>query len=217
MCIRDSPLTHPVFGYLLSNLIYNLIGSFHSEENINIIELGAGNGTLAYDIKKSLNTLGCKNFSYEPIDKLSSNSVEKIYTHNEKKIEKANGIIISNELFDALPHHLYEIKNNEVYEKYVIYKNNKYEEILDKPSDSCISKRIKKIDKSFDNVVGEVYCSENTIFDSFIDYLNKGYILTIDYGLNEKDLFYNGKKNSNVSVINDHNSVSYTHMTLPTI
>ena len=81
-----SPLTHPVFGYLLSNLIYNLIGSFHSEENINIIELGAGNGTLAYDIKKSLNTLGCKNFSYEPIDKLSSNSVEKIYTHNEKKI-----------------------------------------------------------------------------------------------------------------------------------
>ena len=194
-----------MFGYLLSNLIYNLIGSFHSEENINIIELGAGNGTLAYDIKKSLNTLGCKNFSYEPIDKLSSNSVEKIYTHNEKKIEKANGIIISNELFDALPHHLYEIKNNEVYEKYVIYKNNKYEEILDKPSDSCISKRIKKIDKPFDNVVGEVYCSENTIFDSFIDYLNKGYILTIDYGLNEKDLFYNGKKNSNVSVINDHN------------
>ena len=52
-----------MFGYLLSNLIYNLIGSFHSEENINIIELGAGNGTLAYDIKKSLNTLGCKNFS----------------------------------------------------------------------------------------------------------------------------------------------------------
>ena len=190
---------------MLSNLIYNLIGSFESKEDIKIIEFGAGNGTLAYDIKKSLNTLGCKNFTYEPIDKLPSNSVEKIYTYDEKKIQRSNGIIISNELFDALPHHLYEIKNNKVYEKYVIWKNNKYEEILDSPSDSCISKRIKKIDKSFDNAVGEVYCSQSSIFNSFIAYLNKGYIVTIDYGLSEKDLFYNGKKNSNISVINDHN------------
>ena len=32
----------------------------------------------------------------------------------------------------------------------------------------------------------------------------RAYIISIDYGLNEKDLFYNGKKKSNVSVIHNH-------------
>jgi len=199
-------LTHPVFGYLLSNLISNLIDTFDNKEIIKISEFGAGNGTLAYDIKKSLASFGYKNFSYEAFDRSITDSVEKVERFDPKKIKKANRIIISNELFDALPHHIFEIKNKKIFEKYVEFKNNKLIEVLDEPSSncSCIINRINRLSKPIDNCVGEVFCSKNSIFQSFKSSCDRAYIISIDYGLNEKDLFYKGKKKSNLSVIHNH-------------
>ena len=200
-----APLTHPAFGFLISILICNLIESFNTKEKIVINEFGAGNGTLAYDVSKSLNLLGYKNFKYNAIDKLNSDSVTPIISIDEKKSQKQNGIILANELFDALPHHLFVIKKNKLYEKYVELKGDKFIEVLDRPSDNCIQKRISLIEENIDNSTGEIFCEKNSIFDLFKSNINKGYILTIDYGMSENNLFFKGKKNSNISVINNHN------------
>ena len=122
-----------------------------------------------------------------------------------KNLDKSNGIILSNELFDALPHHLFYVKDGNVFEKYVEINNNKFSEILDKPSDDCIEKRLSDIGYNLDNIQGEIMCKKHQMVNKFISVLDKGYILSIDYGMKEKDLFYNGKKNSFMSVINNHN------------
>ena len=82
-------MTHPIFGYLLSNLISNLIDSFGSKEIIKISEFGAGNGTLAYDIKKSLASFGYKKFSYEAFDRSITESVEQVDRYDQKKNKKS--------------------------------------------------------------------------------------------------------------------------------
>ena len=104
-----------------------------------------------------------------------------------------------------MPHHLFVIKKNKLYEKYVELKGDKFIEVLDEPSDNCIQNRISLIKKNIDNSTGEIYCEANSIFDLFKSNINKGYILTIDYGMSENNLFFQGKKNNNLSVINDHN------------
>ena len=104
-----------------------------------------------------------------------------------------------------MPHHLFVIKKNKLYEKYVELQGEDFIEVLDEPSDNCIQNRISLIEKNIDNSTGEIYCETNNIFDLFKSNINKGYIVTIDYGMSENNSFFQGKKNNNLSVINDHN------------
>ncbi|MBK89673.1 MAG: hypothetical protein CL772_00665 [Chloroflexi bacterium] len=199
-----APLSHPLFGYLISIFLDKLISSFKQTDEITIFEFGAGNGTLAYDITNGLEAIRQKNYKYVAIDITESNSIFPVI-NDLKNLDKSNGIILSNELFDALPHHLFYVKDGNVFEKYVEINNNKFSEILDEPSDDCIEKRLSDITYNLDNIQGEIMCKKHQMVNKFISVLDKGYILSIDYGMKEKDLFYNGKKNSFMSVINNHN------------
>ncbi len=197
-------MTHPLFGYLIAIFLDKLIQSFNSKKEITIFEFGAGNGTLAYDITNGLKKIGQKNYKYVAIDLSESKTIFPVI----KKIDdlsKSNGIIITNELFDAIPHHLFSMQNGEIFEKYVEIKNGKFIETLDSPSDQCIKKRIEKVSTNLVDIEGEVLCKEYNIANTFNSLLKKGYILTIDYGMREKDLFYNGKTKAFMNVINNHN------------
>ena len=82
----------------------HLIKSFNTDEKITIYEFGAGNGTLAFDITKALSFFDQKNYTYIAIDRNESNYIYKV--ENYKNFNKSKSIILSNELFDAIPHHL---------------------------------------------------------------------------------------------------------------
>jgi len=64
---------------------------------------------------------------------------------------------------------------------------------------------LQKISTKLIDVEGEILCKEYNIANKFHSLLKTGYILTIDYGMREKDLFYNGKKKTFMNVINNHN------------
>ena len=104
-----------------------------------------------------------------------------------------------------MPHHLFTVRNGIIFEKYVEMHNDEFKETIDLPSDNCITDRLNDISSNLENIEGEVMCCKNIIWDKFNSLIDKGYILTFDYGMREKDLFYNGKKNSFMSVINNHN------------
>ena len=168
-----------------------------------IYEFGAGNGTLAYDITKALDLFGQKNYTYKAIDRNESNYIYEV--KNYKNFKKSKSIILSNELFDAIPHHLASIQEGKIYEKYVELKNDKFIEVLDLPSDCCIEKRLSKVNEKIISSESEIMCKNYQIKEKFNSIISEGYVLTIDYGMIEKDLFYNGKKKSLMSVINNHN------------
>ncbi len=181
----------------------HLIKSFNTDEKITIYEFGAGNGTLAFDITKALSFFDQKNYTYKAIDRNESNYIYKV--ENYKNFNKSKSIILSNELFDAIPHHLVSIIDGKIYEKYVELKNDKFNEVLDLASCNCIEKRLKKINEKITNADVEIMCKDYQVKEQFQSIISEGYVLTIDYGMNEKDLFYSGKKKSFMSVINNHN------------
>jgi len=189
---------------LISIFLDKLIQSLNTKNKVKIFEFGAGNGTLAYDITNGLKAIGQRNYKYIAIDRAESKSIFPVIKEVDN-YPKSEGIIISNELFDAIPHHLFSVQNGEIFEKYVEIKNEKFIESFDAPSDSCIKNRLEKISTNLTNTDGEILCKEYKITNKFKSLIEKGYILTIDYGMREKDLFYNGKKKSFMSVINGHN------------
>ena len=117
-----SPLTHPLFGYLISIFLDKLIQSFNTKNEVKIFEFGAGNGTLAYDITNGLKAIGQRNYKYIAIDRSESKSIFPVIKEVDN-YPKSESIIISNELFDAIPHHLFSVQNGEIFEKYVEIKN----------------------------------------------------------------------------------------------
>ena len=203
---KTSPLTHPVFGFLISIFLSYLINNLNNSKTVQITEFGAGNGTLGFDIIEHLDNFTNTKFKYNAIDRVESdNSLIKTTLANKLE-DNVEGIIISNELFDAIPNHLFKISENKVLEKYVELKGDNFIEILDEPSDKCIENKLLKINNLPNNFTGEIRCKDNEIFKQINSHIEKGFILTIDYGMSEKQYFNISNKNGLLSVINNHSS-----------
>ena len=65
-----------------------------------------------------MSLFGQKNYTYKAIDRNESNYIYKVENYKNFN-NKSKSIILSNELFDAIPHHLVSIKDGKIYEKYV--------------------------------------------------------------------------------------------------
>ena len=170
---QTSPLTHPVFGFLISIFLSHLINNLKSSKIVQITEFGAGNGTLGFDIIEHLDKLTDTNFKYNAIDRVKSeNSLIKTTSAN-KLDDNAEGIIISNELFDAIPNHLFKISENKILEKYVELEGDNFIETFDDPSDKCIENKLLKIKNLPNNFTGEIRCKDNEIFKQINYHIKK--------------------------------------------
>ena len=167
-------------------------------KKINIIELGAGNGELMYQIIKVFNKfkLNCNYFILEKSQylkkiqkkKLSSNKV--IWIKSINQIKTGPNIFLANEFFDALPIKQFIKKNKKWFEiKVSKNKNGNFEKI------NSIT-NIKKLEKQI-----KINLSDNQKFIEFspLTYkflkiiskkINKlhGGLLIIDYGYLNKEM-----------------------------
>jgi len=162
-----------------------------------IVEYGAGNGMLCNDILTEL----CKNselfdqLKYCVIEKGSSFKKRKAGYINDKvncydnirEILPFDGCVLSNELIDNLPVHQVVMKN-ELMEVFVGYENG-FVEIL-KPA----SPELKNYFAELDVVLAEGFRTEvnlNAInwMQDIAAVLQKGFVLTIDYGYSSSNLY----------------------------
>ena len=127
-------ITSPNISNIFSEMIFLWIISywekFHAGKNINIVELGAGNGEMMFQIigsarrfKKFYNKC---NFSiYEKSNKLIKVQKEKLKKYEVKWIKNLNilknkpTIFFGNEFLDALPIKQFINYNNIWYERYI--------------------------------------------------------------------------------------------------
>ena len=131
-------ITSPNVSIMFSEMIAIWLISFWekmgSPKNINIIELGAGNGEMMLQILKTIENFkifksSSNFFIYEKslyLTKIQKNKIKFKnikWINNLKKISKFPSIFIANEFFDALPIKQFINKGNSWYEKYRINKN----------------------------------------------------------------------------------------------
>jgi len=196
--IKGDYITAPNISILFCEMIAIWFVSFWESLNkpnkINFVELGPGNGDLCVSFIKTLRNfpklynatnimLYEKSQKLKKIQKKRINSNKVSWINDLKLIKKNPTIFFGNEFLDALPIKQFKKVDNNIYEKYVSFKNDKLNFIFKKALKKQISKlEIFNLTKSKGIIeFPEHGFRELDIVCSKIKKLNGG-ALFIDYG-----------------------------------
>ncbi|WP_448583250.1 SAM-dependent methyltransferase [Thermocrinis sp.] len=184
-----SPELDSIFGYSIGELIFKLIQDY---KNPIILELGAGRGTLAYDILSFLKTNHpsfferVKYFIYDFSPKLRGRQRQVLKAFEDKvdwvdELPSLSGFVLSNEFFDCFPVRLVR-GDRELY-----LEDGK--EIWLPLEDERVKQYMRRLNLNDANVVYEICLDCVDFLEKLSKSLEMGYILTVDYGYLEQPPF----------------------------
>ena len=189
-----SPLAHPVFGALLGRQLYQIWNIMGNPDKFLIVEQGAGNGTLAYDVLDYIERAApifYEQLTYIAID-CTPSPFESTNRHENLEYLRSYGLpafggegcIISNELIDAYPVHRFRVDHSKLTESYVhMDSEGGFVEIFDEPSTGLLSQRLQDLDIPLrDGLKGEINLYIDDWAKSISSCLDSGAAITIDYG-----------------------------------
>ena len=192
------------FGQLFAIQLWDMWQIMNFPKPFNIVEMGGGNGSTAYDILNYIQTF-YPDFS-KVIDYILIEESPKLIHKQQKKLETFTeiditwktwreipdnsliGCCFSNELIDAFPVHLLTIKKGELQEIYITQYRDKLTEIDGKISNQKLQDYFKLVDINLltedypEDYRTEVNLAALEWLSTVSNKLKKGYILTIDYG-----------------------------------
>ncbi len=202
---RGDFITAPNISILFSEMIaiwcISYWESFGFPKNINIIELGGGNGEMMYQMNKVFEKFdkfekSKKCYILEKSQLLKNIQRKKLFSYkiswvnSLNKIKNGPNIFLANEFFDSLPIKQFVKKKNKWFEKKIEKKNNGNFKIVDKITN--IKKLENKIginlsaEQKFIEFSPEAY-NYLEIISKKIKFLHGG-LLIIDYGYLEKKM-----------------------------
>jgi len=211
----------PVFGKTIANTFVELL-SYISDHHYTILEIGGGDGRFARDV---LNGIKEKNKSFyekttyfmietSPFhQKIQEEQVKDHFDHMkwvdclEDIPQPFEGVIFSNELVDAFPVHMVQMKNGELQEVFVTWdeEQQKFIEILDHVTDLSIDQYFKKQNIELkEEQIAEVNIDAIEWLQSISRFLHKGYLITIDYGYPAEELYASHRQNGSLMCYHKH-------------
>lgn len=199
-----APLISPLFAKCLAKQCSSIITKL---PNASILEIGAGTGIFASDLLRELDKLNClpeKYYILEISETLRKRQQEFFHANQKEMLNKIiwldniaditnfSGVIIANEVIDALPIHCFKNTNQQMQERFVTYKQDKFIWLDDTPSTPLLTKKLAELQQKFN--FSEDYISEINL--NVIDWLislekilQQGILLLIDYGYNQKEYY----------------------------
>jgi len=191
--------TAPLLGKIFSRSLTKQILDCFLELDKNIIEIGAGNGQLAKDLIVELTEQNLDLKKYYIQEKslilreqqqiflknnLSKDQFDKVQWINDFP-DNYNGVIIANELFDAIPTNVFETSSHKIYERCVAFEENKFL-WRTRP---CVSKFDYQLTLPSTNIIFEYSDLYKELMESFSK-TQKSIFFIIDYGMEEHQLFH---------------------------
>ena len=212
-------ITSPDITYIFSEMIglwaFMFKKNVNKKKNLNIIELGAGNGNMMKHIIKVFNKLS-KNpdatnfyiFEKSPLlKKIQKNNLKNFdlkWIKNLAEIRNGVNLFIGNEFLDSLTVKQFIKKNDEWYERYIVEDKNLRKIVNIKIN---INKYEKKFGINFSNKQNfiELPIKQIQFINLISDYIkrNEGGVLFIDYGYN------GGKMFDSLQAVKNHKKVNY--------
>src|SRR6478752_95964 len=211
-----SPYLSASFGAMIGRQIEEM-WEILEKKPFKIIEFGAGTGILCHDILDYLknNPLLYDDLTYCIIEKSSSmQEMEKKHLHEKvswynsiQDISEINGCVLSNELVDNFSVHQV-IMEDQLYEIFVDFKDDCFTEIL-KPARKELldyfSELNVELPKRFRT---EVNLEAISWIKEVAKSLNKGYVITIDYGSSSSELYNMRRSCGTLLCYNKHHNDS---------
>ncbi|BBO16636.1 SAM-dependent methyltransferase, MidA family [Candidatus Brocadia pituitae] len=219
-----SPAVHRMFGELIAKQLEEM-WMIMGKELFTVVEMGANRGWLCHDIIQSVvheYPEFYSNFHYiivesNPYAREKQRSLleslegteEKVswhtYTEDGFSFDKIRGCFLSNEFVDALPVHRLKMKNKVLKETYVGYNGVNFCEIDDAVSVPALQKYLEtnKISLEEDQVC-EVNLGAADWLRHVSEKLDKGFIITIDYGDTRDGLYHENMREGTLRCYYDH-------------
>jgi len=208
-----APQISTIFSKCLASQCTQILEDF---KNPFILEIGAGTGIMAKDLLLDLekhNSLPEKYLILEISEDLKSRQqnllkqsipqyIDNIIWLDSLPKKKFNGLIIANEVLDALPVKRFKKESNLFKEAKVTSINNNFHWV-----DTLVCDELKifleNIERKLSKTFVEDYCSEINIglkiwLDSVQSVMNKGVILLVDYGYSMSDYYHPSKFDGNL-------------------
>lgn len=200
-----APVTSPLFARCFAHQLREIFKSFPVYQ---VLELGPGTGHFAKDLLLALKEFGIsvQYYLYEKNLNLRQKQ-KKFFQLNCPQLldhmiwldqlpHEFKGIIIANEVLDALPVRCFTIKNHEIKERMVAFKNNEFifeEAVPDFELKKIISTLCDTYDLP-DHYTSEINLKLTPFLQSVIQSLSQGVILFSDYGYGQSE-YYHPKRN----------------------
>ena len=195
-----SPIAHPAFGALIAVQLHTMWKTLNRPSPFWAIEAGPGNSVLASDILKFAASHFrdfSKSIHYVTIDRaITTNHHESRQPLSSVRgsglpFKGVVGCVLSNELIDAFPVHRFEILDGRPQEVFVtLDSDNRFTERIGPPTTPLIAERISALDRKLrDGFRGEVNPGIRPWMAEVADALERGYVLTIDYGYEAAELY----------------------------
>lgn len=188
-----SPHMHPMFGQILADAFVFYFDLCSKPKPFHIVELGAGEGLLREQILTRL-----RHWYPQIYEQVEYMSVEV----NEALPDEIQGVVFSNELFDALPVHRVRVRGGEVREIFV----NFGDQISEKEGDITDSRILNYMKLGFDR-----WCEGNEYevnlrmvdqLEALEHRIKSGVVLTIDYGYDWEE--YNSEERASGTLLCYH-------------
>lgn len=189
-----SPHLHRIFGEAVGLQIYEMLMHLDMNEELKVVEIGGGKGYLAEGV---LTTLAGKhadlNVEYLIVEKnrkwaerqqwyLSGYKNPLRWVCSIDEISPFNGVILSNELFDAFPVHLIEYRAG-FKEVFLEVRSGEIVEVLYNIEDLELLEYIKEYEiPRIEGYRTEVNLDMKRFLSALSAVLREGFVLTIDYG-----------------------------------
>lgn len=224
-----SSSVHPIFGELLAKQLLQMVSALgEGESGYTLIEMGAGKGTLCFDILRTVQKEAPSIFS-----RLRYIIIEKSPAFRERQRERLKplfpsqvrweetvpdrfvGVLFSNELLDAMPAHRLRIDQESIQEIYVDWRDDRFVETLGPLSTPRLLDYLEKIKVRFDRP------TEIEINLQAVDWMRRigaslaqGYVITIDYGYPAEVLYASRRPKGTFLCYYRHttNEIPYDHV-----
>jgi SAM-dependent MidA family methyltransferase len=220
-----APQMSPLFAHTIGNQVAEVLAELqdkklnsfsqtHADATLapSILELGAGTGKLACDLLlklKDIEQLPGQYFILEVSDHLRQVQRENLQKKLPEDVfvrviwlttlpENFNGVMLANEVLDALPVHLVHHQADGLYEQGVSLEANGFV-FKDKPFSNCATQQsIADYAKLLDLPIGYIteFCpAASGLVASLANALQYGAILLIDYGFSARE-YYHPQRNA---------------------
>lgn len=219
---ETSPEVHPIFGYLWARQVLECWEQLGRPASFDLVEVGAGSGAFMASILTWLRARAPECFTAthpvvldghaHRLDQqratLGARGFEAEHALTEDWLSRSGtttGIVISNEFFDALPVHLVERDGDDLREVYVTVEDGRLALQTGALSTSEVTAYFERLGLlPGDGARAEVSLAAREAMQRIAARIEHGYILTIDYGYEARELYASWRTQGTLMAFRGH-------------
>lgn len=204
-----APECSPLFARCLARQVAQVLTALGEGD---VLEVGAGSGVMAADLLESLAAVAClpsRYFILERSGELRARQqalLRKRLPHFFDRVvwltrlpkSGFRGVVVANELLDALPVHCFTLAEEGIAELYVKRDSEQWQWCLGTPSTAELAERIETLRCDLNLAVGyssEINLAAEAWIRSIADILAAGMLLLVDYGFARREYYHPERAN----------------------